>query len=108
MKMNMRIVKNGKLYDTDTAEEIGSYCSTHDKGNFRGLEESLYRKKTGEFFLAGKGGPMTHYRTEVEPGHKCWTGGEGIIPLSIDEAKAWVERHLDADDYIELFGEVEE
>ena len=31
-----------------------------------------------------------------------------IIPLSEDEARDWVEEHMDVDDYIELFGECEE
>ena len=49
---------------------------------------------------------MSKYCEEV--GNNSWTGGEKIIPLTIKEAKRWSEKHLNADTYIELFGEVEE
>ena len=49
---------------------------------------------------------MTKYAKYVEG---CgYTDGEKIIPLSEDEARDWVEEHMDADDYIELFEECEE
>ena len=58
------------------------------------------------FFLYGEGGAMTKYAKYVEG---CgYTDGEKIIPLSEDEARDWVEEHMDVDDYIELFGECEE
>jgi hypothetical protein len=33
---------------------------------------------------------------------------DDIIPVTIEEAKLWGEKHLDPDDYIACFGEVEE
>ena len=99
-----RIIK-GKLYNTDTASRIGS-CEFSNPGNFRYCFEELYRKNNGEFFLSGEGGPLSKYREQVGSGG--WTSGEAIIPLTIEEAKAWCENHLSADSYIELFGEPEE
>ena len=36
------------------------------------------------------------------------TGGENIIPLSLDEAKEWVATHSTVEIYETLFGEVAE
>ena len=102
----MKKIINSRLYDTGTAKEIGSYCNGYGAGDFHYLEEPLYRKKTGEFFLYGSGGAMTKY--SVECGNRCWSGSEAITPCTVEEAMGWAEEHLDADTYIEVFGAVEE
>lgn len=102
----MKKIINGKLYDTETAEVIGEYTSRYSVGNFKHFEETLYKKTTGEFFLYGEGGPASPYKELVEE-HGA-TNGEKIIPLSLDEAKKWTEEKLTADEYIAIFGEVEE
>ena len=101
----MKKVVNGKMYNTETAEYIGTYSNNLSESDFRHLCEDLYKKKTGEFFLEGEGGPLTRYK---EPVGDMWRSGSAIIPLDEAEAKAWVEAHLDAEAYIELFGEPEE
>lgn len=102
----MKQIINGRMYNTETAKEVGNYSSYGGWRDFSHYEESLYKKKTGEFFLYGEGGPMTEYA--VPEGLNCWSGGSKIIPLTLDEAKTWAEKNLDADEYIEIFGEVEE
>lgn len=101
----MNKVINGRRYDTETAELVGEWTNGHRYGEFQYECEELYRKKTGEFFLYGSGGPMSSYA--VPSGNNNWTGSSKITPISIDEAKKWVERNLDADDYEKLF-ELEE
>lgn len=101
----MNKVINGKRYDTETAELVGEWDNGHRYGEFQYECEKLYRKKTGEFFLYGSGGAMSSYA--VPSGNNNWTGSSKITPMSIDEAKEWVERNLDADDYEKLF-ELEE
>lgn len=49
---------------------------------------------------------MTKYA--VSSGQNCWSGGTQIIPLSGESARDWAEKHLDADDYEAIFGEVSE
>ncbi len=49
---------------------------------------------------------MTKYNRKT--GQNEWSGGEEIIPLTVGEAQEWAERYLDADEYEEIFGEVEE
>lgn len=101
----MNKVINGKRYDTETAELVGEWTNGHRYGEFQYECEELYRKKTGEFFLYGSGGAMSSYA--VPSGNSNWTGSSKITPISIDEAKEWVEKNLDADDYEKYF-ELEE
>ncbi len=98
----MKKIVNGKLYSTETAECVGSdqYSNPRD---FHYWCETLYRKKNGEYFLHGEGNGLSHYRTYYS--ENSWGGGEEIIPMSFDAAKKWAETHLDADEYIEEFGD---
>ena len=101
----MKKVINGALYDTETAKPLGkdSYSNPRD---FRHWVETLYRTKSGKFFLHGVGGAMTKYAVSV--GQNEWSGGEKIIPLDLDSAQKWAEEHLGGDEYIKAFGEPEE
>lgn len=36
------------------------------------------------------------------------SGGEQIIPLTIESAQKWAEEYLDADEYEKIFGEIAE
>ena len=101
----MKKIINGKLYNTETAKEVGQYWNGYGGGDFYHICETLYLKKTGEYFLHGEGGAMTHYREACAGG---WTGSSVITPYTEEEAKEWAVEHMDADDYMELFGEVEE
>lgn len=101
----MKKIINGKKYNTETAECLGSDSHLY-RGDLDFWNKELYRKKTGEFFIYGEGGPRSEYGREV--GQNSWSGGEDITPLTEDEAKKWAERHLDVDEYEAIFGEVEE
>jgi len=101
----MKKIINGKRYDTETAQLIGSdgYSNRRD---FCFWREKLYRKKTGEFFLYGEGGAMSRYGRST--GQNLRSAGEEIQPLTLKEAQEWGEQHLDADEYEEVFGRIEE
>ena len=98
----MKKVINNKLYDTDTARLIGSWANTGDVRSLSYVGEELYCKRTGEYFLHGEGGPMSHYSRST--GDNSWSGGEQIIPLIFCKAREWAEEHMSADDYAEAFG----
>lgn len=102
----MKKIINNKLYNTDTAEEVGSWGNGRYDRDFSRCSETLYRKRTGEFFLYGEGGPMSKYAESC--GNNSWSGSEKIIPLTYEAARSWAEEHLDADDYESLFGPVSE
>lgn len=102
----MKKIISGKIYDTETAELVGSWSNAGSWRDFSHIEEELYRKRTGEFFLHGEGGPMTQYARAT--GQNSWSGGERIMPTSFAEAREWAEKHLDGDEYEKIFGEVVE
>ena len=101
----MKKIIAGKKYDTETATFLGdrSHSNPYDFGY---VYEALYIKRTGEYFMYGKGGAMTKYRTWVD--NNSWMGGETITPITEQDARAWVEEYLDADDYERIFGKVYE
>lgn len=71
----MRTVIKNKLYDTATAKVIGRYYIPDSQDN---ITETLYRKKTGEYFL--------HKTADGRP--------EKVIPLSYEDAKTWGKMSL--------------
>ena len=102
----MKKIISGKVYDTETAKRLAWWENMADSSNFGYCSEELYRKKTGEYFLFGEGGPMSKYVERVGP--NSWGWGERIMPMTYREATAWAEEHLDGDKYEEIFGEVQE
>ena len=47
----MKKIINGKKYDTETATSVGEYSSNYACSDYKYYDETLYKKKTGEFFL---------------------------------------------------------
>lgn len=102
----MKKIINGKVYDTNTAQRVGYWSNNLTYRDFSWCEETLYRKKTGEYFLHGEGGPASRYAEAV--GTNSWGSGERIMPLTYKEASEWAEKHLDGDEYEQIFGAVSE
>lgn len=100
----MKKIINGKLYNTETAKMLADWWN--GRSGFDRADEELYLKRTGEYFLYGQGGPMSRYAKSIS--YSEWSGGEKITPLTEEGAKKWALNHLDADEYMEIFGEVEE
>jgi len=90
----MRRIKDGKIYDTDTATRIcgtGNSLSTTDFG----FEDSgLYVTKRGGYFISGRGGASSRFAFSDGDGY---VGSSGVIVLSASEALAEAEYHDDAD-----------
>ena len=101
----MKKIINGRSYDTETAREVASWGNAGGWNDFAHLEENLYQKKNGEFFLFGEGGPMTKYA--VSTGQNTWSGGSKIIPLSYDSAREWAEEKLSANEYESISGRLQ-
>lgn len=101
-------------YDTETAKKLGEWSNDFPPTEFEYCHEELYKKRTGEYFLYGEGGPMSEYRQKAYGDGSSWQGGEDIIPLSHDEAQKWFEKANNADDelatdavYDREFGKIE-
>ena len=102
--MTKKIINN-RMYNTETAKQVGYWSNGYTPSDFYFAEETLYQKKTGEYFLVGHGGPMSSY-AESCAGQSC--SGTIFNPFTEEDAKKWAMDRLDADAYIALFGEVEE
>lgn len=102
----MKKVIKGKVYDTETAKKLGYYEPNPYQSDFHWYCETLYQKKTGEFFLHGEGNAASPYSKSC--GQNEWCGSETIKPLTYAEAQKWTEEHLDGDDYCKIFGEPDE
>ena len=102
----MKAIINNRKYDTETAEKVGYYDNGYSYRDFFEEEETLYRKKTGEFFLHCCGGPNTQYARRT--GTNSWGWGEVITPMTEAEAREWAMEHIDVDSFEAIFGEVEE
>lgn len=100
-----KIIK-GKRYDTETAQEMAVWRSPLGPRDFFYYDETLFRKRTGEYFLYGTGNAKSLYSKCC--GQNEWCGSEEIIPLTIDQAQKWAEEHCDGDEYEEIFGKIEE
>ena len=90
----MKKIINGRKYDTETAKEIACWNNGYLCSDFNYCKETLYLKKTGEYFLYGEGGALTQYSRSVFGGS---IGGSRIIPLTEESAKEWAMEHLECE-----------
>ncbi len=99
---------NGVAYDTRAAEIIANNGSdrTINHSDERWYRETLYRKKSGEFFLYGSGGIFTKYAKQTGP--NSWERSEAILPLTEDEVREWAMNNLDDDGYRNICQKIEE
>jgi hypothetical protein len=80
----MKRIIDGRRYSTETATEL-LHRSYGYGGDFAHYDEGLYRTKRGAYFVAGTGGPASHY---AESTGQNWTsGGSGIRVLTTSEAQ---------------------
>lgn len=100
----MKRIIDGKRYDTSTAEEVG-FAKHGSRRDFAYYEETLYCKRTGEYFLYGYGHGESKYAKQVLGD---WGPGEDIIPMTYEQARKWAEVSLDADEYEREFGPTSE
>lgn len=101
----MKKIINGKKYDTETATVIAEDWNGLGNRDWKYQCEVLYRKKTGEFFLHGEGGPLSKYGFSISS--EVYSNSV-ILPLTEDDAREWLAEHANGDKYEEVFGAVEE
>lgn len=99
----MKKVIKGLAYNTETAREIATAESDCGRSDFNWWSETLYLKRTGEFFLVGAGGPMSRYCRPS--GSNSTIEGCEIVPLVLEDAKLWIESKQDYELWLELFGQ---
>lgn len=85
----MKKVVNGKLYNTETAEEICEWSNSYYSGDLHYCEETLYKTKKCNWFLYGKGGALSEYSKPCEGNGSC--GSSNTVPMTKEEAIEWLE-----------------
>ena len=97
----MEKIIDGRLYDTNTATEIGSWDNGEQRWSFRYILKTLYKTDNGQYFLYVWGGAATEYAERCDGGY-----GEGSVIklISEDEAREFAEKKLTADEYLAEFG----
>ena len=78
-RWSFKEIIDGKLYNTDTSQEIAYDHKNHPHG----WSETLYRTKKGAWFFVRN----AEYTIS-------------LIPLTAGEALRWLEQHASADQYI--------
>ena len=99
----MKQIISGKTYNTDTAEFVCDTSNSLRQSDYGHENSALYVTKKGAFFIAGLGGPLTRFKRDTGNG---WSDGEGIIPLSRQEALAVAEEHASSDTIEEFFSDI--
>lgn len=99
----MNKIINGKRYDTNTATlvyEAGN--GYYNDCNAWGVD--LYRKRTGEYFLHFWGGSYQEFL--LAESSNTYNSDGVIKPITVDDAREWLEKNADADTYESEFGPV--
>lgn len=89
----MRLQREGKLYDTATAKLVLTAAGKEPASSPRFYRQTLYRKRTGEFFLHCEGGPESPAARFTRPGQSKPLAGEFIQPVDAIGAREFVEEH---------------
>lgn len=97
---------NGKKYDTAKAELIAEWENSYNLGDFHHCAELLYKTKKGNYFLWGEGGALSKYAQSA--GSNATKGGEGITPLTKNEAFEWMEENASSKEIQSEFSDMVE
>jgi hypothetical protein len=94
----MKSIINGIRYNTENANLLGkAWGGAPYRSDFSHWTAGLYRtQKSGRYFLAGEGGPMSRYARSLNTNH--WCGGERIDPLAEADAFEWAQQYLTPDE----------
>jgi hypothetical protein len=88
----MRVVIDGRIYDTATATEVGEVGSGSgvQYGDFGWWTATLYRTQRGRFFIKGRGGARSPFAKAVQ--RNAWIDGSGIRAVDTDDALRMAEQ----------------
>lgn len=97
----MKKVIKGAVCDTETATKLG-VCEHNIIDRLYWWTETLYRTKSGRYFIHGEGGPGSPYAKVEDDGH--WKSGGQIDIITKEAAEKWAEEHLSGEEYEAAFG----
>lgn len=101
-----KIIRN-KVYDTDTAQLIKQADHPNITSGEGSCKQSLYRKKTGDYFLFVDGARTDVFDNLVLE-NNAHDRERHIYPLTYEQARAWAESEMSADEWLAIFEPVED
>ena len=106
----MKIIIEGKTYNTATADHICTLDNKNDVSydDFKLEYADLYKTPNGRFFFSGCGGALTRWAIRQPGGGLCGSILHSILAISEQEAREFCEKHGNHEDYVRAFGECEE
>ena len=93
----MKRTLQGRQYDTEKATAIAVWNEGYSAGSRMFCEETIYRTRSGLYFLHGRGGADSKYASTGRGIPPCY--GEAIVPLTYEAAAAWAAEHPARVDY---------
>ena len=94
VKVSIRRVVGGKVYDTAKAEEVVVHWNGVPHGRVSHEHLGLYCTTKGAWFVAGRTGARGRFGRLIAEGTQC---GEGVEPVSAVEAMALLEGWEESD-----------
>ena len=85
----MKRVIGGKVYNTETAEEIYHWDNDCFSNDFRYVSETLYRSPKGQLFIHGKGGSMSKYSESCGSNSTCDSSKISLVEIA--DVEEWLE-----------------
>lgn len=101
-----KIIKN-KVYDTDTAMLIKQADHPNITSGEGSCKQSLYRKKTGDYFLFVDGARTDVFHS-LALENNAHDRERHIYALTYEQARSWAEEEMTADEWLEIFEPVED
>lgn len=100
----MQWIRNGKKYDTDTAELIWQGCKSvkvpYDEAS-KSIIRKFYKKRNGECFVV--------VETKRSSFASSWNEkSPEIITFTEEEARKFAEENISVEEYERVFGQVSE
>src|SRR5699024_2075672 len=81
-------IVNRKVYNTETAKEIGNWSNGLPYTDTNYIEETFYKTKKGNYFIYGEGGANTMYS---ERNGSMSSGSKEIKPVNKEEMISCME-----------------
>lgn len=103
----MKKVINNKVYDTRTATLIKQADHPNITNGEGSCKQSLYRKKTGDYFLFIDGARTDAFHN-LGIGNNLHDRERHIYPLTYEQARTWAETEMTADEWLAIFEPVED
>lgn len=103
----MKKIINNRVYDTDTAQLIKQADHDNIISSEGSCKQSLYRKRTGDYFLCVSGARADSFHNLHLTGAKH-DRERHIYLLTYEQAKSWAEEEMTADEWLAIFEPAEE